>query len=299
MFAICRNSPVFLRRIGAAACALAVAGAFCVPATAQSPQANTHSGILNLSQFRPTALPVAYSSSANYTSDMNTNALVGNYPTSASPHMRAEGQYGGQYGSRYPAYNNGFSRMAFEIGGGMVAPVGNTTHGYETYGWNFTIGAGLNFNKRFGILGEYMYKRNKIPGATLAQVGTSGGYISDWSLTVDPIVYQPFNESFGMYVTGGGGFYHKTTAFTQLAPVTYCYFFCYSYYTPVVVSSFSSNQGGVNGGLGFYWKAFGPDSNAKLYIESRYIWIDSPTPTPTQNGEGTEGLIPLTIGLRF
>ena len=260
-----------------------------MPANAQTQHAN---GIVNI--------PQVYSSSASYTNGLNTSELVGIAPVrSPKDHLYGMGQYGGQYGSRYPAYNNTFSRIAFEVGGGMVAPVGNTTHGYETYGWNFTVGAGLNFSKRFGILGEYMYKRNKIPGSTLALVGTSGGYIADWSLTVDPIVYQPFNQSVGMYVTGGGGFYHKTTAFTQLTPQTYCYYFCYSYYAPVVVSSFSSDQGGVNGGLGFYWKAFGPSSNAKLYIESRYIWVDSPTATSTQNGEGTEGLVPLTIGLRF
>ncbi len=285
-----------LRRLLAAASMFAVAGALSLPAVAQSSQAQT--------QFNAQD----YSSSASYTKDLNLNQLVGNYLGSSKdlngaiePHLKAQygGKYGGQYGSRYPAYNNTFSRIAFEIGGGMVAPVGNTTHGYETYGWNFTVGAGLNFNRRFGILGEYMYKRNKIPGATLAQVGTSGGYISDWSFTVDPIIYQPFTQTLGAYVTGGGGFYHKTTAFTQLQPQTYCYFFCYSYYAPVVVSSFSSNQGGLNFGLGFYWKAFGPDSNAKLFIESRYIWIDSPAPSPTQNGEGTEGLVPLTIGLRF
>lgn len=289
MFAICRTSPVILRRLSVAASALAVAGALSLPAIAQTPQAN---GIVNI--------PQTFSSSANYTSDLNTNELVGNNLISPiTPHMRGGVQYGGQYGSRYPAYNTTFSRIAFELGGGMVAPIGNDTHGFETYGWNFKVGAGLNFSQRFGILGEFGYKRNKIPGATLAQVGTSGGYISDWSLTVDPIIYQPFTQTTGFYVTGGGGFYHKTTAFTQLEPVTECYYFCYSYYAPVVVGSFSSNQGGVNGGLGLYWKAFGPESNAKLYIEARYVWIDSPTATPTQNGEGTEGLIPVTVGLRF
>lgn len=289
MFSICSTSPVFLRRVCAAASALAVAGALAVPANAQTPHAN---GIVNIPQM--------YSSSASYMSGLNTNDLVGNNLISPiEPHLKGGAQYGGQYGSRYPAYNNTFSRIAFELGGGLMAPIGNDTHGYETFGWNFTVGAGLNFNKRFGLLGEYQYKRNKIPGATLAKVGTSGGYIADYSFTVDPIVYQPFTQTVGMYVTGGGGFYHKTTAFTQLVQGTSCYFFCYSYVTPVVVSSFSSNQAGLNGGLGFYWKAFGPDSNAKLYIESRYIWIDSPKPTTTQNGEGTEGLVPLTVGLRF
>lgn len=245
--------------------------------------------------------PGIYSSSNDYMSGLSTKDLLGdNLVSPIEPHMKGGAQYGGQYGSRYPKYNySNFSRIAFEVGGGMMAPIGNDTHGYETFGWNFTVGAGLNFSKRFGVLGEFMYKRNKIPGATLTQVGTSGGFISDYSFTVDPIVYQPFNHSVGMYVTGGGGVYHKTTAFTQLVAQSYCYYFCYYGYAPVVVSSFSSTQGGLNGGLGFYWKAFGPDSNAKLYIESRYIWIDSPRPTKTQNGEGTEGLIPLTIGLRF
>jgi hypothetical protein len=283
MLSFCRTSRSTLRRFAVTTAALALAGACSLPAmAATSPAAGDSS-----------------SSITNYQGYFNVNDLAGNSLVSApEPEASAVAQYGG-YGNRYPNYQSRWSHFAFEGGAGMTAPIGNDTHGYETYGYNITVGAGWNFTKRFGALIEYQFDRNKIPGRTLAKVGVQGGNINTWSFTIDPIYYLPVTHSFGAYVTGGGGFYRKVTNFTDLQQGVNCYYFCYYGYFPATVAHFSSNQGGLNAGIGFYWKAFGPDSNAKLYIESRYVWVDSPKPTPTQQGEGTEGLIPLTIGLRF
>jgi hypothetical protein len=236
---------------------------------------------------------------------------LASYDLAEAPTATASAQYG-QYGrrnNRYPNYTSRWSHLAFELGVGPTAPIGNDVSGgkdvglagYDTWGYNVTVGTGWNFSKYIGALIEYQFDRNKIPGKTLAALGVPGGNINTWSLTLDPIIYLPMTQSMGAYVTGGGGFYRKVTNFTAPQQVEQCYYFCYYGYANETIGHFSSNQGGLNIGLGGYWKAFGPDSNAKLYAEARYVWVDSPAlSSATQfNGEGTEGLIPVTFGVRF
>ncbi|MGC2163849.1 MAG: hypothetical protein WA634_18230 [Silvibacterium sp.] len=236
-----------------------------------------------------------------YSSSSDWKAYLTDYDFDGTPGASASPQYG-QYGKNnsYPESTSRWSHIAFEGGAGFTAPVGNDARdGYDTYGYNVTLGGGWNFTKRLGALLEYQFNRNKIPGATLAAIGAPNGNINTWSLTVDPIYYVPITHAFGGYVTGGGGFYRKVTNFSAPQEEEECYYFCYTGYVNETIGHFSSNQGGLNIGLGGYWKAFGPDSNAKLYTEVRYVWVNSPAATPTQNGEGTEGLIPVTLGIRF
>lgn len=245
-------------------------------------------------QAAPAATPTYSSSSAS----LDTEALLGAAP--AAPLALASPQYGGHsnYPS-YPSYESRWSHVAFVGGGGFSAPIGNDTHGYETWGYNLDVGAGWNFTKHFGVLFEYQFDKMKIPGATIATVGAQGGNINSHLFLFDPVYYFHSGKTTGAYVTGGGGFSRKVTNFTDLEATEECYYFCYYGYAPVTVDSFSSNQGAFDAGLGLYWKAFGPDSNAKLFAEARYIWVDSPRPTSTTNGEGTEGIIPVTVGIRF
>lgn len=272
----CFSSRVLLNRIAVAASAFAL---FVLPYGAQAQTGPASEG------------GQQYSSSADWKSYLTDYDFDGAAGANASP------QYG--QNNRYPDYTNKWSHVAFEGGGGFTAPVGNDTHGIETWGYNLGLGAGWNFTKRFGTLIEYQFDKQKIPGATIAAVGAQGGNINTWSFTLDPVFYQPLTRSLGGYVTGGLGFYRKVTNFTDLAPVYQCFYFCYLGYAPQTVAHFSSNQLGANVGIGGYWKAFGEDSNAKFFAEARYTWVDSPRASKTQNGEGTEGLIPVTFGIRF
>jgi hypothetical protein len=252
-----------------------------------------------------------YSSSTDWKSYLAVDGDGGSPggTASASPQY---GQSSNRPGYRYPDSSNRWSHLAIEAGAGFTAPIGNDVSGgkglglsgYDTWGYNVTAGAGWNFTKRFGALLEYQFNRNKIPGGTLAaisdgnSVGSAiGGNINTWSFTIDPIIYQPFTKTMGGYVTGGGGFYRKVTNFTE--PVVECDFFeCFN--VPETVAHFSSNQGGLNIGIGFY-KKFAEDSNAKFYAEARYVWVDSPAASASNgfNAEGSEGLIPVTFGIRF
>ncbi|WP_161557422.1 outer membrane beta-barrel protein [Acidisarcina polymorpha] len=225
------------------------------------------------------------SSSADYRFLLSSDELGGLEPAPA-----AGGQYGGQ--STYPDYHGRWSHLAIEGGGGFTAPLGNSS-GDLTYGWNFRGGLGWNFSKRFALLGEYEFDRNKIPAAILQQVGEPGGNVHTWSLTLDPVWNYKTSGRVGGYVTGGGGFYRKLTSFTEpaLAQGVYCdFFYCYPYYytTNVTVSHYSSNQGGLNIGTGL---TFGRWENAKFFAEARYEWLATP-------GRNTQ-IIPVTFGLRW
>jgi hypothetical protein len=199
------------------------------------------------------------------------------------------GQYGGEHHGAFSG-----NRIALEFGGGFNAPIGNDTP-YITWGGNFTAGGGLNFSRRFSLLGEFQFMDDKLPGALVAAGGGTGGDAHIFSLTVDPVIdlFPKWNNS--VYVTGGGGYYHKSTNFT----IQECCDF-YGYPVNVVANSFSSNQGGVNLGLGFSHRLGGVngDGTMKLFGEARYVYIHTPAIT-TSNGLGTTELIPVTFGVRF
>ncbi|WP_158748221.1 outer membrane beta-barrel protein [Acidobacterium sp. S8] len=243
-------------------------------------------------------------------SDDNKSYLSGEDIDGASltgdPNPSPKPQYG-QTNGGYQSYESRWSKLAFEAGGGFTAPVGNTSHGWETYGYNLKLGGGWNFTKHIGALLEYQFNRDKIPGSTLTQLAIDsgsnvplGGNVNTWSITLDPIFYLPVTPTTGAYITGGGGFYRKVTNFTAPVLGISCYYYCYEGYYPTTVAHSSSNQGGLNIGAGFYWKAFGPDSKAKLFTEARYTWVDSPIASSSDPyGSGTSSLIPVTFGIRF
>jgi hypothetical protein len=246
-----------------------------------------------------------------------SSAPSGNAVASASP------QYGGkQQSAQYPGYESKWSHIAIEAGGGFSIPVGPDTNynstqlaeGYlspsEGVGYDFNVGGGWNFNKHLAALIEFSFYRQSIPGGYLnalttdvtnsggSLTGTLGGNINTWDFSIEPVYYFAGGKSKGGYVTGGGGFYRKVTNFTE--PVESCDVIeCFD--ENETIDHFSSNQGGANLGLGWYWKVFGRDSNAKLFAEARYVWVNSPKPVASNfyQGEGTEELIPVSFGIRF
>jgi hypothetical protein len=226
-------------------------------------------------------------------------------PSSPVPSASQDrGTYGGGGGGwRQTA----MSRMAFEIGGGGNAPTPDERD--LTWGGNFTVGAGVNFSKRFAMLAEYQFISNKLPGFLIAEAGATGGHAHIWSLTLDPVVSLFPNSSNDIYLTGGGGFYRKVTSFTDPTIGTYCdyYYGCYGVTVNQVVGHFSSNQGGWNIGAGYQHRMGGMygESKMKFFAEARYLDVLTPAVTTQPNGLGTTTvqadtkLIPVTIGLRW
>jgi hypothetical protein len=187
-------------------------------------------------------------------------------------------------------------QIAIEAGAGFNAPIGNDTP-YITWGGNFTAGGGLHFTRGFALLGEFQFMDNKLPGAFIASSpgGGSGGNSHIISLTLDPVVDLFPRRTNGVYLTGGGGFYHKSTNFTVQACCDFN-----GYPVNVTTDSFSSNQAGGNLGLGFSHRLGGTynDGTMKVFAEGRYVYLRTP-PISQPNGLGTTGLIPVTFGFRW
>ena len=197
-----------------------------------------------------------------------------------------------------------FSNFAFEAGGGFNAPVSD----WVTYGGNFTIGGGVNFNKNLAALVEYQFIDDKLPGKLIAETGASGGHAHIWSFTIDPVVDLFPKSTNDLYVTGGGGFYRKVTSFTDIEPAEFCsYFYCGIGYEPQTVGHFSSNQGGWSVGGGYIHRMGGiyGTGKMKIFAEVRYLDVLTPALTSQPNGLGTvtvgedTKLIPITFGIRW
>jgi len=230
------------------------------------------------------------SSSADSVSSDGSDAELA--PAAPSP---AGGQRDASYGYGYD-HHHFYNHLAFEAGGGANAPIGNDAP-FITWGGNVTIGAGLRFQKHVSLLAEYQFIDDKLPGGLIADAGAQGGHAHIWSLTLDPVIDLFPSRKNDVYFTGGGGFYRKVTSFTDPEEVEECYYFCVVGTENVVVSHFSSNQGGANFGMGIT-RRLSSDSNLKLFAEARYVWINTP-PIGETDGLGTTGLIPATFGVRW
>jgi hypothetical protein len=175
------------------------------------------------------------------------------------------------------------------LGGfGLALPVG-ITHKYETPSWGFQAGFGRDWSKTFGVIFQFDYDHFGLQGSTLANqqyveniyfenyfgetiTGESlDGNNHVWSFTLNPTFTLPTEGTWGAYAVVGGGFYHKVTNFTL--PSEECdpiYGECYTVNSNI--DHYTSNAGGVNGGLGVTWK-FSKFSNQRLYVEARYVVV--------------------------
>ena len=283
------------RAIGTAAVLLFAAG-FSSAQSAPSP-------VPSIDQFTHSPFGTAgYSSSQAGTSSSGLQLAEFSLPGAATfgtPAAGAGGAGGGQYGQGGGAgHHRMFQSWIFEAGGGFNGPVGNDTP-YITWGGNFTVGAGLRFNKVFSTLLEYQFIDDKLPGAFISSVGTQSGDAHFNSITGSPVINLFPKKTNGAYLVGGFGYYHKSTNFSD-------YECCdiYGYSVPENVLTITSNQWGGNAGVGIYHRLggnlYGSDSagRSELFAEARYLYVHTP-PISQNNGVGTTELIPVTLGVRF
>ena len=214
---------------------------------------------------------------------------------------------------------DGSSKIAFVAGAGLNVPAGNTAK-YYTPHVAIVAGAGINFNKTFGILGEFSYQHM---GLTAGAINTDytntynyfvsqGNNPSDVSnylagfdanahifgFSVNPIVNLVGQGKIGAYVTGGLGYYHKTTNFTlpQLSQNIYGGVG----YVNSTFDSYGAGGIGYNGGVGLTYK-ISQFSSERLFVEARYEWLNLGKTNSDffpYNGRNSE-TIPITVGIRF
>jgi hypothetical protein len=201
---------------------------------------------------------------------------------------------GGQYQSGYTGPrrpNSAWNHVTWEAGGGFTQPLAGASNTVNT-AYRIQIGAGYNFDPRFGVLAEYAFNRFGLQDQIINQAGTDDGNVHLWSTTLEPIFRYKTGGKLGGYVIGGGGFYRSLTSFTNPTIGVVCspFYGCYPVPENYVVSHFSSNQGGANLGLGFTFKT-SASGRLALYTEGRYEWINTP-------GHYSE-FVPVTLGLRW
>ena len=220
---------------------------------------------------------------------------------------------------------DGSNRYTFEAGGAMALPTGATGK-RTTLSYSLKAGAGINLNRKIGILAEYNYDHFGITGSTLANqaalFNNLYGTITDgsgnttnfngldgnahvWSLTLNPIFTFHETEKTSAYVVVGGGFYRKVTAFTlpQIG-IGYSYYYGpYQYVVNQTLESYSNNAGGVNGGIGFTYKP-SRFAGEKFFAEARYVEVFNSASGNSVNSDyppsnARTGYFPVTVGVRF
>lgn len=186
-----------------------------------------------------------------------------------------------------------FQRFTFNAGAGFVTPAGNTGRHLDT-GWNIRGGAGVNVSPYFGVNLNVGFDDFGINSSTLSSIGVPGGNLSVFSASIDPIVHLTPKRHFDVYVTGGGGIYHRYQEFTRPTVAVSTGFDPFFGFYPVaypanqVLASYSVNKPGIDAGAGI---SFGSKWHGKFFAEARYNRIfmrDSHT-----------DYIPVTFGFRW
>lgn len=182
--------------------------------------------------------------------------------------------------------------LTVEIGAGGTAAVGSTSNTVHS-GFNIIEGIGYRRNERFSVLLEGSVSVDGLPRSILQQEGQPNGSYTFGSFAVDPLFNYIERGRWAGYVVGGGGFSIKQVAFTHPSPID-----SYSYGYRVVAASESSNQPMFNVGTGATLR-FHEDGRWRLFLETRYVKMFTPTGQFPGFGSANTELVPITLGARF
>jgi hypothetical protein len=185
------------------------------------------------------------------------------------------------------------SHFAFSVGAGFTTPVGNTGRQLDE-GWNVGGGFGMNFSPYVGALIDLNYNSFGINSTTLGNIGVPGGGLHVFSATLDPIIHLNPKGHVDVYVTGGGGLFHRYQDFTAPSVGTatgfdpFFGFYPVAVPTTLILSSYSVNKPGIDVGAGI---AFGSKWHGKFFAEAKYDRIFM--------GQYHTDYIPVTFGFRW
>jgi hypothetical protein len=196
------------------------------------------------------------------------------------------------------------SKLNSNLGAVAIVPL-NPTAKYVNVGWGLLLGGGYNFTKRNGLVFEFMWDRLYPTYGVLAPIRQAAannsidGHANLYTVTAN-YRYELRGKKLGVYVIGGGGWFHRNASLSQSiqTTTTACtpiwLWWGYSCTSGSVTSTnklqiASSDAMGVNGGVGLTLKMGEP--RYRVYFESRYYYA----PSDTINTE----LIPITVGIRF
>jgi hypothetical protein len=211
-------------------------------------------------------------------------------------------------------------------GAGATVPIANTG-GYLTPNFSIQAGVGPRLNKLFAVFDwdQFGFTKSTLDNQIAIYDYLFGEptvkYLLDgnshiWSFSVEPTYTIYPSGPIQAYVKAGVGFYHKTANFTLPSAGFVCYYYCGIYYGTYNFDYYTSNAPGFDVGIGGSYK-LSPDSEARLYVETRYVFIansqrsgivntpaslatitDSTTNFYPANSNHTF-YFPVTVGIRF
>lgn len=192
----------------------------------------------------------------------------------------------------------------FNLGGGVSFPLSDAADRFDV-GGGFELGAGYQFQRRFGVQAEYMHTVYNVKGSVLTATGVDGTHRVQAG-TVDGVFFVLPESKLGIYLIGGPGLYYRRVTISQLAGVAavpYCdpwLYYCSTTVAPVseILGARSSTDFGLNAGLGITLRIPG---NLYLYLEGRYHYVFGPEFT-SQDGSKSHAdgqYIPVMFGLRY
>jgi hypothetical protein len=161
-----------------------------------------------------------------------------------------------------------FSRVTFDFGGGYTMPV-TSTGNYLDPGWSIRTGAGINFSSSFGAMLNLGADSMGIGSPILHSFALSGGNVSVFHATIDPVVRFHYGGGrAAFYLTGGGGLFHRYEGFTPSPAITNGASIPFLGISPAsdVTGGGSVNKPGFDLGGGF---EIGVSGRAKFFTEAK------------------------------
>ena len=189
------------------------------------------------------------------------------------------------------------SPVRWHIEGGIMQPVGNTNDLLQT-GWDF--GFGVTFRtpgQPLGIRLDFNYATNNASrtllneGSESTGLNITGGWVDQWSGTVNLEAQHLFTNVMYGYLIAGVGAYYTSVQLTEYGYGYVCnpwWGYCYIASGNSVVASNSSTRFGWNAGAGLSFRLQG---GSTLFVEARYTQVET-------SGQSIEE-IPITVGIRF
>jgi hypothetical protein len=169
------------------------------------------------------------------------------------------------------------------LGAGFSTPANPVATRLDA-GWNLAGGIGVRRGS-VGIMVDAMFTDFGITRTALVSAGARSGSQKYWAVTVDPVFHVNERGPVDFYLTGGGGFYGRTTVYRASSGLVGQHSGRYD-----LISSDTIYKPGVDGGAGFAFR-LGNRSGLKLFAEARYHRMFT-------RGPGAS-LIPITLGIRF
>jgi hypothetical protein len=205
----------------------------------------------------------------------------------------------------YDEEGNDNPRANVNISAPIVIPLNPTAQAVHL-GFGFTVGGGYNFNRRHGLIGEFMWNNMFPTNEALAKLRVAlDNPKVDASADVMALTgnyrFELRGKLLGTYFIGGAGLYYRHTSLSQTVTTgsniqctpTYLWwgFTCTSGTVDAnqTLGSWSSTAGGFNGGIGFTARV--GEAPYRFYTESRYHYAP--------NSRLNTQLIDISFGFRY